>query len=85
MIILVIQLITFLNCTLISNEGAKDVNEDYRIFNEGSYCLPITVDSTMHWYGIYRAGEVDSLVEVELQQVKQRFEGNMTWSTIATN
>ena len=63
----------------------KDVNEHYRIFNEGSYCMHITVDTTMHWYGIYRTNHVDSLVEVRLLPVKTWQEANMTWSTIATN
>src|SRR5687767_8729284 len=85
MIALIFQLITFLNCTLDGNPQVVNVNEDYRIFNEGSYCMTIQVDTTMHWYGIYRKNNVDSLVEVKLQPIKTWVEGNMAWSTISTN
>ena len=64
---------------------AEEINENYRIFNEGSYCMLIQVDTTMHWYGIYRINNVDSFVEIKLQPIKPWENGNMTWSKIATD
>lgn len=85
MIYLFLQLLTLFFYNAIVSTSAEEINEDFRIFNEGSYCMPIQVDTTMHWYGMYRINNVDSFVEVKLQPIRPWENGNMTWSKIATD
>lgn len=78
-------LVTTLSGFPIMLEEVTETKGEYRILLEGEFCYPITVDTTMHWYGIYRTNKVDSLVEIKLKPVQQTSDGQFTWSSIATD
>jgi len=61
-----------------------NTNKDIRIMLEGGACAFPNYDPSLHWYGVYRTGKMDSLISVEIE-IEKRLNDELAMFYITTN
>ncbi len=61
-----------------------NTSKDIRIMFEGGACAFPNYDPSLHWYGVYRTGRIDSLISVEIG-IEKRSNDELASFYITTN